>query len=271
MFQPGTSWAYGPGHDWAGQIIEKLTGLGLDEYQQQHIWRPLGATNTTFFPAARGLTPDDLHETVFRTREGLLHPEYAPTPSPWKLDCRDALGGSGLYSTPNDFIRLLGALLQGGGPILRQDSVDDLFRPQPQLGAAAKAAMRRYLSANGNRAKTKAWMWTKSSRMYWDRFMEVQQCLCGVVGSEAVDGTCRDQQGLWIGRGRRRRQGSVNWGSLLNLMWFIDRESGVAATYFTQTLTGAEPATECLCMQLEQALFRIVNGESPPWDAREIP
>jgi CubicO group peptidase (beta-lactamase class C family) len=33
LFEPGTQWIYGPGVDWVGRLVEKLSGRNLEEYQ----------------------------------------------------------------------------------------------------------------------------------------------------------------------------------------------------------------------------------------------
>ncbi|XDG08981.1 hypothetical protein ABKA04_008596 [Annulohypoxylon sp. FPYF3050] len=50
LFDPGEGWAYGTGLDRVGQLVEKLSGMSLNEYMKTNIWEPLGATSSTFFP-----------------------------------------------------------------------------------------------------------------------------------------------------------------------------------------------------------------------------
>ena len=75
--------------------------------------------------------------------------------------------------------------------------------------------------------------------------MELQHCLCGLINSENVKG--------------RRRKNTVNWDGLPNLIWFIDRESGVTATFFTQLMPVVDMPVRHLLLELEQALYKIVN------------
>lgn len=241
VFQPGTSWEYGPGLDWACQVVEKLTGMGLDEYQQKYIWGPLGAKNTTFFPARRGLTPADIHEVAERSEMAGCQ-NLKPGSAPWKFDCRDALGGGGLYSTANDYIKLLAALLSGGGNLLSKDSVNELFRSQ--IGPQSVAAMRDFLIGT-SLADTQGPTWTQTIDG-WRDVMELGHCLCGVVNIEDVKG--------------RRRMNTVNWSGLPNLIWFIDRESGVAATFFTQLMPVGDMQIRELLLELEKALYRIIDS-----------
>jgi hypothetical protein len=43
-----------------------------------------------------------------------------------------ASGGSGLFSTANDYAKLLGALVKGGDPVLQAKSIKELCEPQLQ-------------------------------------------------------------------------------------------------------------------------------------------
>ncbi|CAH0035967.1 unnamed protein product [Clonostachys rhizophaga] len=240
LFQPGTSWTYGPGLDWAAKVVEKLTGLEFDEYQQKNIWQPLGAKNTTFFPAKRGLTQEDIHEPASRA-DGKGSQNLEPGTSPWKFECRDALGSGGLFSTANDYSKLLAALLSGGGSLLSQASVDELFRPQ--IGPGAVKGLRQFIIGT-DLDSTQAPIWTGSAEE-WQDVMKLQHSLCGVVNAEDVKA--------------RRRKNTVHWSGLPNLIWYIDRESGVTATFFTQLLpVGDRPARQ-IWLDIEEALYKIVN------------
>ena len=240
IFQPGTSWDYGPGLDWAGRVVEAVSGMPFDEYQQEHIWKPLGAADTTFFPARRGLAPQDIQELAQRVEGGTLEAGE----SPWRFDCRDALGGAGLFSTANDYAKLLGALMAGGGLLLSQASVDALLTPQT-LAPEVHAALRTFVTGFGPQ-KSKSWLWDDSPD-YWRDYMEIKHCLCGLVNTQDVPG--------------RRRKNTVNWDGLPNLLWFIDREGGVAATFFTQIMPPDDAEIRTLCQELETALYKIVDSK----------
>ena len=36
--------------DWAGNIVERVTGMSLNDYFQEHIFKPLGVKNISMFP-----------------------------------------------------------------------------------------------------------------------------------------------------------------------------------------------------------------------------
>ena len=52
VHDPGTAWEYGTSTDWAGRIVETVSGQRLEDYMREHLWGPLGMTDTTFEPSA---------------------------------------------------------------------------------------------------------------------------------------------------------------------------------------------------------------------------
>ncbi len=55
---PGESWEYGTNLDWAGQVVERLSGLTLNDYFQKNIFAPLGIKHISFLPESAGLLDD---------------------------------------------------------------------------------------------------------------------------------------------------------------------------------------------------------------------
>ena len=53
LFDPGERWEYGINIDWVGRAVEAVSGTPLDAYFREHIFAPLGMTDTDF-----GLSPD---------------------------------------------------------------------------------------------------------------------------------------------------------------------------------------------------------------------
>ena len=53
LFEPGEQWLYSTGIDWGGRIVEALSGKKLETYFRDHIFTPLGMTETAYNP------PDD--------------------------------------------------------------------------------------------------------------------------------------------------------------------------------------------------------------------
>ncbi|CAG8903624.1 unnamed protein product [Penicillium salamii] len=106
-FQPGTSWMYGPGLDWAGLIIERVTGVTLMEYIQTHIFDPLGISDGQFYPVTR---------------------EDSGGGGDMNARTKGDFGGHGLFLPGCDYIKILHSLLANDGKLLRGDSVEDMFR-----------------------------------------------------------------------------------------------------------------------------------------------
>jgi len=59
LFEPGEGWEYSCGHDWAGQMAERVSGMSLSDYMEKYIWKPLGIKNI-------GIRLDDRPDMVAR-------------------------------------------------------------------------------------------------------------------------------------------------------------------------------------------------------------
>ncbi|KAL1851887.1 hypothetical protein Plec18170_006190 [Paecilomyces lecythidis] len=224
--------------DWTGQeqwSIERKTGTTLEDYMKANIWSRIGATCTTFHPEKnRDILPPQL-EMALRTRmeDGQTH--ISPGRVILEYPRKNDLGGIGLFGTADDYIKFLVALLQGGKGLLSERSVDALF--QPRLDRSIRSAMlvgagkqmRRILGAKDT-----------------DDVDQADHSLAGTV-------TLRDIPG-------RRRKGTVSWAGLPNLHWWIDRESGIAATLFTQLLPSMDALVVDLLTELEEGLYEFVLG-----------
>lgn len=129
MFEPGTRWMYGYGHDLVGALIEAVSGKKLGEFLQDEIFGPLGMTDTAY------RYRDDIKERMAvmyeRAEDGTL------TPAPEEMDVLhqpDALlepGGQGLYATTRDYMKFASMLAAGGtlnGVRILSRSTIDLMR-----------------------------------------------------------------------------------------------------------------------------------------------
>ncbi|KAJ5097311.1 hypothetical protein N7456_008032 [Penicillium angulare] len=243
IYQPGTSWQYGCGIDWAGQVVEAVTSLSLEAYMQKNIWQPLGCANTTFLPVEHFQAIPPLHETA----------EYDPSKplsrvnSIWSTDKQDAIGGAGLYSTANDYSRLLAALLHGGNPILMQKSVDELFSPQLASDSLSLVALRQFMLQGGEGSLSNIWRSPQPATSDKSEMsIDINHTLGGTVVLSDIPG--------------RRRSGTLNFAGLPNLFWWIDRETGVAATLFTQVMPSNNSFCINLAVELETELYKILLG-----------
>ncbi|KAL2686861.1 hypothetical protein Neosp_004403 [[Neocosmospora] mangrovei] len=129
-FTPGASWKYGTGIDWAGQVLEKVTGQRLGAYMSDNIFKPLGMADTTFNRAGSAVNlTGRILECCYRTSDGSLVGGPPPAPEDPSQDS----GGSGLFSTARDYSVFIQALLadsRGQGTLLLKPTVDEMFRQQ---------------------------------------------------------------------------------------------------------------------------------------------
>ena len=128
LFAPGTAWMYGCGHDWAGQMVARASGLSLEEYLRRHVFEPLGMHSTTFHPTRHPEIMARMTSKPMRNAAtGRLEPDVSgmyPI-----IDPEDDFGGAGLYSSAADYVRVLGSLLRDDGALLSPAMRSELFRP----------------------------------------------------------------------------------------------------------------------------------------------
>ena len=112
--QPGEAWVYGYNTDILGCVVERASGMPLDEFIRTRITGPLGMKDTQFFlpPAsARGLPPCTASRAdgTRRARPRAAGPgHYVDGPR------RSFAGGAGLLSTARDYARFLEMIRNGG-------------------------------------------------------------------------------------------------------------------------------------------------------------
>jgi len=113
--QPGDAFVYGYNTDILGCIVEKASGVSLDEFIRSHITGPLGMKDTNFFvPAAdkarlAAVYGSDKDGKATRQPEGARgQGHYVEGPR------KSFSGGAGLVSTARDYATFLEALRNGG-------------------------------------------------------------------------------------------------------------------------------------------------------------
>ncbi|KAM0563129.1 hypothetical protein ACHAPJ_000843 [Fusarium lateritium] len=197
--QPGGGWMYGPGCDWAGRIVERVTGNTLEERLHERILKPLGLKpDAQFFPVMR----EDLRERLVNLNpddpEGLGR---AVMGGGSEINGRTdgCFGGHGLAMTAPAFAKIMQSLLANDGKILKPETVEDMF--QHHLSPEATAGQQAMLASPMG----------PFFRVGIDAETKIGHGLGGVLTLEDVDG--------WFG------QGTMSWGGGLTLAWFIDRKN----------------------------------------------
>jgi len=108
-FQPGTKWEYGSSTDFVAVLVEKMSGMTIDQFVRDRIFQPLGIRDTSYnVPmekvnrVAAVYRPDkDGHMTLLRKPEFHEPTTYFP-------------GVAGLNGTAPDYFRFCQMLLNGG-------------------------------------------------------------------------------------------------------------------------------------------------------------
>ncbi|KAI1106770.1 beta-lactamase family protein [Jackrogersella minutella] len=232
VFQPGKGWEYGTGLDWAGQLVERFSGLKLEEYMRQNIWVPLNMKHISFAPASIpeiksrkiGMSLKVEDGKLIPTTDGLLHQYGSQTD--------DVYGGAAGWGSAESYLKLLQTLCANDGRVLKKETVDEMFRPQ--LSAVSKEALNGLLQSND-----------LFRRVAGNSFDMDHQVLDYGLGGEI--GT-RDEVG-------RRKAGKLSWGGLPNLIWWIDRESGLCGALFTNLVPMGDAKICKLAASFELAVY----------------
>lgn len=152
---PGTFFRYSDvNYVLLGQLVEKVSGMTLDRFAQQHIYAPLKMTDTGFLPLKRfqpgqisptHKSPADAsqrapHDDVpgGQMLQGVVH-----DPTARRMD--GVAGSAGVFTTARDVARYARMLLNAGQldgvRILSADSVRLLTTPQSPAGIEAVRGM----------------------------------------------------------------------------------------------------------------------------------
>ncbi|KIW18261.1 hypothetical protein PV08_02549 [Exophiala spinifera] len=236
---PGTKYVYGVNTDWMGFVIEAITGQNLAEYLDQNVLKPLGMHNT-------GPVPDPSKPTLVIHIP--VHGKLVAVPASKPTDKPGVHGGgSFLYSTLEDYAKLLATMLNNGTSpstgeaILKPETVEHyLFTDQlppkvdrSQLGEISTAVP--LDCAEGGFFPS-----LPLSSRGWS---------CGLL---------LNHEDLPFGR----KKGSGGWAGLGNLYYWIDPTANVAGIIGTGTLPFMNPTV----LKLFDELERVAYGHEPAGD-----
>lgn len=227
-FEPGERWEYGINIDWAGLLVEAVSGQDLDAYMREHIFGPLHMTDTGFLPSAEQSARTA--QTHTRKSDGSLEP--IPNSLPAK---REFFGGGGaLFSTGPNYLAFLRMLLGGGTldgvRILKPETV--ALMAQNHIGDLDVQPLITTSPAVSNDAEFFPGM-AKKWGLTW------------LINTEDVPG--------------RRSAGSLAWGGLFNTYYWIDPKQHVTGVLLTQILPFADPTVLHLLDDFETAVYRTTK------------
>ena len=118
---PGTRWEYGTNIDFVGKAVEAASGKRLDAYLRDHMFAPLGMSDTAF-----KIGDAQRKRLVGMHARG---PDGSLQPIPFELEQNPEfeMGGGGLYGTAADYIRFTQMILNkgrgNGNQVLKPETV----------------------------------------------------------------------------------------------------------------------------------------------------
>jgi len=227
MFEPGARWQYGMGCDWAGRMVEAISGMSLEEYFQARILGPLEMRDTSYIlPPAKF---DRLVTGYARQADGSLQqtPRAQPNPS------KEFNGGGGLYSTAADYVRFMQMILgkgtgSNGARILQPATVAAMG--VNQIGASTAGKMKSFQPARSSDVDIQPGATEK-----WG--------LGFLINTTAYPGG--------------RSAGSLAWAGLLNTFFWIDPKRSLCAVLLMQYLPFVDRDAVGLLGDFERAIYSI--------------
>jgi CubicO group peptidase (beta-lactamase class C family) len=213
VFEPGTNFAYGTSLDWAGVLIARLNNKSLEAYMEEHIWGPLGIKNMTFHQELKpdvkknlvtmakredgevlGVALKDSGARIVWTDEKLYDD---PTEDEW--------GGAGGIGSAVEFIKILNSINADDGKLLKSETIDLMFTPQ--LNDETRRGFEAFVG------------FSAAYEMFTSH--EPGTSLDYGIGGMLV----------LSHKGTGLKSGTLSWSGLPNLLWTIDRKSGLSLFY----------------------------------------
>lgn len=213
MTDPGTRWEYGINIDYVGKAVEAVSGKRLDAYLRDHLFNPLGMTDTAFkIGEAQRQRLVGMHG---RNPDGSL----APIPFELEQDPEFHMGGGGLYGTAGDYIRFTQMILnQGSGngnQVLKPETV--AMMGQNHIGDLTMTKM-------------------TSAVAFATNDVDLYPDMVKKWGLSFLITTAQTAEG--------RSAGSLAWAGLANTYYWIDPARDVTGVILMQVLPFADP--QCL-------------------------
>jgi CubicO group peptidase (beta-lactamase class C family) len=223
---PGTRWEYGTNIDFVGKAVEAASGKRLDAYLRDHLFAPLGMSDTSF-----KLTDSQRKRLVgmhARGEDGTL----ASIPFELEQEPEFHMGGGGLYGTAADYIRFCQMILNKG-----KGNGNQVLKPE----TVATMGQNHIGDLNVTKLTTAAPMYSNDVDLYPDMVKK--------WGLSFLINTAKTPEG--------RSAGSLAWAGLANTYYWIDPSHNVAGVILMQLL----PFADGKCLEAFAGFERgIYNG-----------
>lgn len=225
LFEPGERWNYGINIDFAGKMVEAVSGQTLGQYLKQNVFDPLGMADTAF-----KIRPDmrerlaKIHE---RKDDGTLAPVDIEIPQEPEFE----MGGGGLYGTVGDYLKFVRMMLNqgrvGARQVLKPETVAAMSKNQ--MGDCRVTLLKTEMAGLSNDAE-------------FFPGMEKTWGLSFMINTQPAP--------------TGRSAGSLAWAGLANTYYWIDQAKGVGGVYATQILPFADIKSLPLFLDFETAVYR---------------
>jgi CubicO group peptidase (beta-lactamase class C family) len=209
MTDPGTRWEYGINIDFVGKAVEAASGKRLDAYLRDHLFTPLGMSDTGFkIGEAQRKRLVAMHQ---RNEDGSL----STIPFELEQDPEFHMGGGGLYGTAGDYIRFTQMILNkgsgNGNQVLKPETV--ALMGQNHIG-----------ELNMTKLTSAVAFATNDVDLYPDMVKK--------WGLSFLINTAKTPEG--------RSPGSLAWAGLANTYYWIDPSRDVTGVILMQVLPFAD-------------------------------
>lgn len=230
-FDPGDRWEYGVNTDWAGRLVEVLSGQSLDVYFRDKIFAPLGMKDSGYVVSAEQ-----------RSRQARVHARQADgalAPQPWEAapvaNPEFWSGGGPLYSTAGDYLTFLRMLLNGGSGngvrLLKSETVAEMNKNHTSTIPAG-------IMKTQNPGLSNDVDLFPGAQIRWGLgyMLNMQP---GPNGRSA---------------------GTVSWGGIFNTYYWIDPSKRVTGLIMTQILPFADPRALKVYGQFERGVYEALKA-----------
>ena len=225
---PGERWEYGISLDWAGMVVEAVSGMRLEAYMLENLLLPTGMKDARFI-----IQPDR------RTRLATVHRRYpeglAPVEHEISQEPEFYMGGGGIYGTAEDYeayikMMLNDGLAANGNRILKPETVE--LMGQNHIGDIEAGVLKPVLTDMAHPTD----FFPGTSQKWGLSFLINMQ--------DSPNG---------------RAAGSMSWAGLANSYFWIDRKKQVGGVIITQILPFGDPYVLKLYEGFEQAVYKSVG------------
>ena len=224
LFDPGERWWYGTNIDYAGLMVEEVSGQRLGDYLDDRVLGPLGMDSTSF------RISDDMaaRQSAMHARlpdGSLVAIEFGLPPEP-----EFQMGGGGLYATVGDYCRFLQMILgrgsRNGARVLQPETVDQMAANS--MGDLRVVALPSVIPDLTNEAE-----FFPGIEKSWGLTFQI------------------NEEPLPTGR----PAGGLMWAGLANSFFWIDMANQVAGAYISQQLPFADARSYQLYTDIETATY----------------